>query len=392
VNPDDTLLMRRIRAELVDDEVPLPVDGPMGHVLVRALAHARRPNVHEGRVPRYGAVVAEEPVDWDAVPGVVELVDAPEDLDVARRFADGRGSFLVVEPGHTYLACFGDTVEYEASVVALAAATGGVVVQRTVKGTVRVCTETGVVEWDGVMWRFKPLAHRYASIVRRLVPQADAGVLAGTLELAVHWLSAGHVGGILVWDVLGGATPLRGLDLTSATPGPRLRVDDRAHRAALLSVAGQLDRAIVIGDDGVVTAYGATIVPSSHAERVVESVHGTRHTSARRLSFDESRTLVVTVSEDGPVTVFSDGAAIAHVRADPCRSGFPMADLHETADVRCERELGCPACGRTLLLDVVHFEGWRGAPLAIACPACGAAQDVDEYRVAVRGIRKRLLG
>jgi hypothetical protein len=264
-----------------------------------------------------------------------------------------------------------------------------VVVQRTLKGTVRACTEDGVVAWDGVTWRFKPLADRYAAMVSRLVPQADPAILMGLLELAVHWLSAGRVGATLVWDVLGGPRPLRGLDLRSASPGPPLAVDHPTHRAALLSGAAQLDRALIVGPDGVVEAYGATIVPSERAARIVDSIAGTRHTSARRLSFDEPRTLVIAVSEDGPVTVFSDGASIAEVRADPCRSGIPTAALPSAVDPAGERELGCAGCGQTLLVDVVHFDGWTGGALELACPACGAPQLLDTYRAAIRGVRKQ---
>ena len=43
------------------------------------------------------------------------------------------------------------------------------------------------------------------------------------------------------------------------------------------------------------------------AELEVSGLRGTRHTSARRYSFDDPSATVIVVSEDGPVTVLRHG-------------------------------------------------------------------------------------
>jgi hypothetical protein len=88
------------------------------------------------------------------------------------------------------------------------------------------------------------------------------------------------------------------------------------------------------------------------------------------------------VSEDGPVSVFSDGASAARVRVDPCRLGYTAADF---GDIEGGEVLACPTCGRALLVDVTVIAGWRGGPEVLECPVCAGPVTVHAYRAAIRG-------
>jgi len=63
-------------------------------------------------------------------------------------------------------------------------------------------------------------------------------------------------------------------------------------------------------DQGVLRQLGVRLVPSDAAEGAVEAFGGTRHTSARRYSFDDPRSTVIAVSEDGPVSVMRNGVIL----------------------------------------------------------------------------------
>src|SRR4051794_26636841 len=92
----------RLRAELVEEQVPVSIDGPIGEVLLRELLYARDAPAHEGRPARYGAMVINDSRTGagetarqrlsDLAVAVVPLEGY--DLDAARRFADGRSAFL----------------------------------------------------------------------------------------------------------------------------------------------------------------------------------------------------------------------------------------------------------------------------------------------------------
>jgi endogenous inhibitor of DNA gyrase (YacG/DUF329 family) len=233
------------------------------------------------------------------------------------------------------------------------------------------------------------LAEHHASPVRRLVPQLQSDVLSGLTELCVHWLSAGQVGATLVVALRGDPRDLGHLDRSGEIGPPPLSVARREHFPALLSVLGQMDRAALVEPDGTVVALGVGLGWSDHAEKLVGINGGMRHTSARRFSFDERDAVVFVVSQDGPATVFSDGAAVTVVRVDPCRSGFPLALLGATAPgPKEEVTRPCPGCGQVLVLDEIRFDGWEGEPEELPCPVCGTKLVFDAYRSAIRGVYK----
>jgi DNA integrity scanning protein DisA with diadenylate cyclase activity len=384
--------LARLHEELLDLEVPLPIDAPGGDVLLDELDYACHPDLHEGRAPRYGALVslAGDPPAWETLSAPAKLRSSGIELALQRHLADGRASFVVRGPERTEgLVCFDRVFEHEASAVRLRHETSAFVVQRTGTGMVRVCGPEGVITWDGTHWSFKPLAEHHAAAIRRLAPGAAPDVLAGLLELCVHWLSARRVGATLVLSLGDDPSRLERVELSAAVTLPPLYVTHPEHLPSLLSALSQTDRAALVAADGQVTMLGVGLRPSDRAVSVVDSTGGTRHTSARRFSFDEARVIVFVVSADGPVSIFSDGAAAATVKSDLCRSGFPAAVRRAAPpDPGGETTVRCGRCGRALLVDEIRFPGWRGGPEQLTCPVCGAAVVLDVYRAAIRGVRK----
>lgn len=57
---------------------------------------------------------------------------------------------------------------------------------------------------------------------------------------------------------------------------------------------------------------GVRLVPNAMAEETVEALRGTRYTSGRRYSRVDPIATVIAVSDDGPVSVFRDGAVLEH--------------------------------------------------------------------------------
>jgi DisA bacterial checkpoint controller nucleotide-binding len=72
-----------------------------------------------------------------------------------------------------------------------------------------------------------------------------------------------------------------------------------------------LDRPVDVDADGILRRLGVRLVPSNAAEESVEALGGTRHTSARRYSYDDPFATVIAVSEDGPVSVLRNGEVLA---------------------------------------------------------------------------------
>jgi hypothetical protein len=393
----DRALMRRLdrlHAELVDEALPVPLDGETGEILLRELLYARDAPAHENRPARYGALVLDESggVDETVRRRLSELAAEVVpldgyDLDAARRFADGRSSFLVRDTRTAALACFPHSVEYEAALVELERSTGGIVVQRRVDGSLRLCSSDGVIVWVGHRWRFTPNSARFADVIAHLVPQADRNVLVGLLDLCVHWLSAGRVGATLVWYLVEGSarvgTSRAGLDVSRAIQAPPLSLLERTHRPALLSALAQLDRAVLVQPTGRLTHLNVGLVPSPAAVTTVPAIRGTRHTSARRFSFDEPRAVVAVVSQDGGVTVFSDGAPIELARTVP--TGRSAIADHQRPSV--ESVTHCPGCDRAIL---VEDTGPAAGGSGITCPVCASPISATGAGARAAGVRKVL--
>ena len=376
----------RLREELEDERVPLPTEGPFARVLLAEILYARRAPQHEGRPPQYGALVFEGVPDWDASPSPPTLISAEGvPLREMRRFADGRGSFAVLAPAaQPGLVAFGSAVDDELAAVRLVR-TGAYVVQRMVRGTVRVCTGSGVTMWNGSQWLYKPLAEEYLRLVTRLAPHADVAVLGGLLELAVHTLAAARVGATLIWNLDGMATDDRrgGLvEVTRTVSTPQLSVTRRSHFAALRSALSQTDLATVVAADGSIGPIGARLDHTRAAAQLVPPLGGARHTSARRFTYDVPSVLAIVVSASGRVTIMSGGAVAAEIELRR-RAHEPLDAARDASVAPSPPAVPCEACGRDVMLVVTSTP----RSTALLCPVCRKPLDVtNDEQLIVCGV------
>ena len=307
-----TRSQRRLAEELDDDRIVIGGHGSTTSLVVEEMDYTRSTPMFEGRRPMYGAIITGEPLALHAWDGAgVDLIDAPSDLGDARRFADGRASYLVrnpTDPAHNVLACFDRPLLFEADVVLLQEATGALVVQRTpVFGVTRLFQDGQVVSWDGGGWTARATAHSLLPALRAAVPDLDPMVADGLLTLALHWLSPARAGATLA--VLAPTTDAS-LDTSSASTPPALTLTNRRHFPPLLSCLLQRDLATLIDLDGALRALGVGLLSSGDVDSSLDDDRGMRHRSARRWSVEHPEAVIAVVSSDGPVTVYLGGEAV----------------------------------------------------------------------------------
>lgn len=303
--------LRRLVDELAEAGLDLSGAQPWHELVLAELDYARRPKVHERRIPSYGAFIGPTVSAWaweEATDLTIERRPIGDrSTDAARRFADGVSSWLIRHvDGRDEWAVFDRPAGSERDLVVLAEALGAVVVQRHPAGLVRVVGDFGVYRWDNMTWHHEPRVSTWIDAVTK-------GVGAGTpkrrmfetlLEFAVHDLGARNIGATLIY----GADPgLRAsIEQRLPTPPP-LKIRRPADLAPLRHVLAQIDGAALFDETGTLVEIGVRLVPSVEAEADVEGFRGMRHTSARRYSFDDPHALVIVVSEEGPVTVLKGG-------------------------------------------------------------------------------------
>jgi hypothetical protein len=306
---------RRLKAELADDGVTIDADSRMLSLILDEVGYARRPPQFERRVPLYGSMIVPDDRSLITAGELVDLIPVDDQpLDLARRFADGRSAYLAIHAdGHRKLAFFRRSVQYEADLVEIQADTGVFIVQRTpVLEVTRLFTAASTIEWSGYRWTERPNARAQHALLQPYLPDIAPPVLAGLLELALHWLSPGRVGATLVVPVSHGAS---GLDIGNGTAVPRLSVTSRHHYPALFAVLMQTDLATVVDAEGIVHHIGVGLNSSAEADAAVGTTRGMRHRSAARYTYDHPESVAIVVSEDGPVTVFHRGRPLSECAA-----------------------------------------------------------------------------
>ena len=309
----DTGRLRRLADEL--EELGLPKDGEgFRAMLLEEIDHAMRPDVHERRVASSGTILEPraDPGDWE--PGTqLEITRTPvehQPLGAARRFADGLSSWLLRRgdrDGDDEWLLFDRPAGSERDLVVLADVLDALLVQRHPSGTVRVVGTFGVLRWDGLGWHFEPPVATWIDRVTASPFRGDARVLEPLLEFAVHDLGSFGIGSLLVYRP--DDEPVPGVEERLPTPPP-LHIDTPAHLAPLRHALALVDGAAVFDAGGVLRQLGVRLVPSADAERDVEPLGGTRHTSGRRYSFDDPSATVIAVSADGPVSVLRGGEVL----------------------------------------------------------------------------------
>jgi hypothetical protein len=311
VTPRTTARLRRLAEELDEAGLDLTSLGAVD-LLVEEIDHALRPPVHERRVPSGGAILdpTTDPSTWEAATelAIIRKPVGEQPLAAARRFADGLSSWLVRHAdGPSEWLIFDRPTGSERDLGVVARALGATIVQRHPAGMVRVVGRFGVLRWHGLTWHHEPPVRDWLSLVRACSRPTDVGVLEALLEFAVHDLGANGIGALLIYreDDAVGPTVEERLPMP-----PPLRIDRPSHLAPLRHALSQVDGAAVFDADGVLRQLGVRLVPSGDAEAAVDAYKGTRHTSARRYSYDDPTALVIAVSEDGPVSVLRAGAVL----------------------------------------------------------------------------------
>ncbi len=307
--------LRRLAEEL--DESGLVVDSSVvGQILLEEIDRALRPPVHERRVVSGGTIFepATDPSLWASGTQLVitrgKLGDQP--LPDARRFADGLSSWVLRRANNqNEWVVFDRPAGSERDLVVMSNVFDATIVQRHPSGTVRVVGPTGVFRWEGIGWHHEPPVVKWLSALNADAVEGDAAALRAMLAFAVHDLGSLGIGALLVYR----PRPEPGPPVEERLPEPPpLQIREASNLAPLRHALAQIDGAAIFDREGVLRQLGVRLMPSKTAERNVEAVGGTRHTSGRRYSYDDRSATVIAVSDDGPVSVFRGGSVLGTSR------------------------------------------------------------------------------
>jgi DNA integrity scanning protein DisA with diadenylate cyclase activity len=359
-----------LHQELSQAGIPLGNYSPEDHVLAEA-DYALSPRQHEGVPITYGFISVPSSLTLSGC-----LVVPPEEmtLSTARSLADGASIFVLIQAGrYAGGVMLSHPCASELELVSLQVATQGVIATSDPRGVTRFYFDTAIAICEHRHWRFKRPVSAVAGVVARRILQRESVVLGRILEFCLHVLSPEKIGATLVWCLEEPCVELLEACVSQVHLRPlRLDFTQEAVFAPLRSILERNDGAALVAPDGRVLGAGAHLVLSTKSQQVVAAESGTRHTSARRFSYDWAETVVFAVSADGPVSVFSDGAKITEiVEVDLESATRHFQELGERPDAAHSSWLErCPRCGKTSRVEAISTPGRREHENA-ACEVCG---------------------
>jgi len=359
--------------ELTQAKILLPEYDSVDQLLVEA-DYSLRPHMHENRIVSYGFMSV------DSLARMSEhIIILPEKFNVsqARSIADGKNLFVVIEDNHyAGLLVLSTPLLLEQEVVAFQKRTGGLICITEGNGITKFVSGQGISLHELRNWKFKPNVQKVASDIICYAPMANRQQLVSILEFCLHTLGANKIGATLAWFL---DTPNPNILSSQAhvqTDIQPLNINlfDNQNLSALQSILDRNDGAALVSPDGAVFGVGAHLVNSQNSVTLIQAYAGTRHTSARRFSYDRPETILFTVSSDGPVSIFSDGLKIGELLTyNPSdieqwyRSVSPDPDAVESSSW----EENCQNCGKTSRVDEILIYGWREHE-TVDCPLCGS--------------------
>lgn len=318
---------------------------------------------HEGIIPSVGCLFVEVASELFGVEYV--LVDSDQ-ISMARKFANGIDCFLLYEKEIFFgLVYFKEPLLNELFFVRAFPPSGGLFVQRGPTGTIKFFQGNSIILLENRNWFTKPLIKEAAWKISRCVSEVNHNVLNRILEFSFHLLSPiPQVGATLVWWLsdLPKDNPelqITGLDISDF----KFSIMDESRSATFCHFLSQIDGATFLDRNGQFMKTGIHLKNSNKSRALIPELKGTRHTSAQRFSYDFSNTLVITISSDGPVTIFSDGVNIADLVIHPSHKAAhnlkKMLPDKEEEITSLSYEVICQHCGKLLMIEQVNVLDWN---------------------------------
>jgi DNA integrity scanning protein DisA with diadenylate cyclase activity len=318
---------------------------------------------HEGIISSEGAMFVEVSSELFGVDYVLVHV---EQISMARKFANGIDCFLLYEKEIFFgLVYFREPLLNELLLVRAFPPSGGLFVQRGSTGIVKFFQGNSIIILENRNWFTKPLIKEAAWKISRCVSDINHAVLNRILEFAFHLLSPiPQVGATIVWW-------LKEIPIVSSedqTTGQNISefnfsILDEARAVTFCHFLSQIDGATYLNPQGKFMRTGIHLKNSNKSRGLIPELKGTRHTSAQRFSYDFSDILVITISSDGPVTIFSDGVNIANLSIHPSHKA--AHDLKKMLPDKQEDitsssyEVNCQHCGKRLIIEQVNVVDWN---------------------------------
>jgi len=312
------------------------------------------PEVHEGKINSYGILFVENLNDLEEF----EVIPMSSDQkNLAKKMSDGIEWFVLFEKGMFFgIIRFKVPLYDELKMIRNYPLNAGMLIKRNSLGITKYFQGDGIIIHDNRRWFNKPNIKEAAWKVSKCVANIDKRILVKILEFSFHLLSpATRAGGIIVWFLKNNN------DENMTFSSLDLSILNESHARLLCHYLSQIDGAAFLDYKGDLIEAGKHLKYSDRTRKLVPELKGTRHTSSVRYSYEHEDSVVFTISEDGPITIFSNGSNIADLQVD---SAFKKARIMNFSHPSPESKISsssfdviCKYCLKTSRIEKVNVEG-----------------------------------
>lgn len=264
--------------------------------------------LHEKKAPNIGVLFKRKN---QVFPNSDIKVFKEENKQLAYKLSDSNKSFVLYEEDKFIgLIIFDKKIENEKEFLDLANNNESIFITST-KGINKIYFNDYIFANEGKYWTYKLPLQFYVEEIKQKIPSINKTV-TNLLSFAFYVLSPNKIGATIVY-VFSDLNNIYFNDFQTFKENENFfNVNNANELNTLKNLLSDTDGAMFIDKDGNFLNYGVHLSYSTKSKQLIkqEISKGTRHSSASRYSFDHPQCLIITVSEDGPVTIFSDGINI----------------------------------------------------------------------------------
>lgn len=283
------------------------------------------------------------------------------------KFTDGLYSFLFVN-GKKKSVIFFPNIEIDDEKLVSLTLDKIIIIQR-ISDKIKIFYQGNVFLCNNRYWLIKENISNAIYKTIKCAPQVDETTFTKIISFAYYHLSHYNIGATLVY-LITNKLSLHGLKNRRNS----LNITEPKHRLLLKSYLNQIDGATFIDSKGNIISSEIHLKTTDKSIKIISQSTGTRHTSARRYSYDKADCIIVTVSEDGPVSIFSDGINIATLNEYSISEDFgnigKLAEEYGNSYGEEESEATCSNCGKKNIIYSNSVSGGWDEREIINCALC----------------------
>jgi DNA integrity scanning protein DisA with diadenylate cyclase activity len=342
------------------------------------LSYCIYPTLHENLIPTFGVIFVE---NIENLKSYKIISNKTLDSSTLRILSDGYKSYLLYERDNLIGLIFLNEIygsEYE--LLRLHQDLNALILQRDNALKTKLFHNNNLYIHHNRNWLKIQCIYPLITKIKLHVPQIQDEILSALLEFAYYYLSPRNIGATIIYfidDEKGSKIP-KVEPLQDLAP-IMLSILSDEHKILISNLLSQVDGATFFNQYGILGCTKIKLDSKDSTKEMIPEYKGTRHTSALRYSYEEAKSVVLTVSEDGPVSVFSDGVELVTISkpSSPDIQAFQLRGIapHEIEDMNViKREYVCYWCLKNLVIEECEIRDHE-ENIQVYCPVCGSCVD-----------------